>query len=280
MEGPGGSPPPGPRRVSSPPDPAALRDRARRVGVEAAEAVRQGRRDGIGAVMTKSSATDPVTEIDRSTESLIVKRLLAEGPDDAVLGEESGARPGRSGVRWVIDPIDGTVNFVYGIPAYGVSIGAELSGELVAGVVVDVAGDSVYAAARGRGAEGPSGPLAATTVDDPSQALIGTGFSYRPERRRAQADVLTRILPAVRDIRRIGSAALDLCAVAAGRLDGFYELGLEPWDLAAGAVLVREAGGTIHGLPVEGEELTMTVAAGPGLIDPLMDLLRAADAVA
>jgi myo-inositol-1(or 4)-monophosphatase len=265
--------------MSSVPDPSTLRDRARRVAVEAAAAVREGRRAGIGSIATKSSGTDPVTEIDRSTESLIVDRLLAEGPDDAVLGEESGSRDGGSGVRWVIDPIDGTVNFVYGIPAYGVSIGAELSGELVAGVVVDVARGSVCAAARDQGSQGPDGPLTVTTIDDPSQALIGTGFGYRPERRRAQAEVLTRILPAVRDIRRIGSAALDLCAVAAGRLDGFYELGLEPWDLAAGAVLVREAGGTVHELPIEADGATMTVAAGPGLISPLIDLLRDAGAV-
>jgi myo-inositol-1(or 4)-monophosphatase len=260
-------------------DPSALRDRAREVALEAAEAVRRGRRAGIGTIGTKSSATDPVTEIDRSTESLIVARLLAAGPEDAVLGEESGGHHGGSGVRWVIDPIDGTVNFVYGLPAYGVSIAAEWAGELVAGVVVDVAADAAYAAARDRGAEGPDGPLAVTTVADPARALVGTGFGYRPERRRAQAEALTEILPAVRDIRRFGSAALDLCAVAAGRLDGFYELGLEPWDHAAGEVLVREAGGRVRQLPVDGEDVTMTVAAGPGLIDPLTDLLREAGAV-
>jgi myo-inositol-1(or 4)-monophosphatase len=248
--------------------------------MEAAAAVRRGRRAGIGDIDTKSSATDPVTEIDRSTESLIVERLLADGPDDAVLGEESGGRPGRSGVRWLIDPIDGTVNFVYGIPAYAVSIGAESAGDLVAGVVVDVATGAIYAAARGRGADGPDGPLAVTTVDDPAGALIGTGFAYRPEWRRAQATALIDLLPAVRDIRRFGSAALDLCAVAAGRLDGYYEVGLEPWDRAAGTVLVAEAGGTVRELPVPGHDAMVTVAAGPGLIDPLVALLRTAGAVA
>ena len=260
-------------------DPRLLRDRARRVAVEAAEAVRQGRRDGIGSVATKSSATDPVTEIDRATESLIVARLLAEGPDDAVLGEESGARDGTSGVRWVIDPIDGTVNFVYGIAAYGVSIGAESSGRVVAGAIVDVTSGAAYTGAEGAGSEGPDGPLAVSTQDDPSQCLIGTGFGYRPERRRAQAEALTRVLPAVRDIRRIGSAALDLCAVAGGRLDGFYELGLEPWDRAAGIVLVHEAGGVVRDLPVPSADTTMTVAAGPGLIDPLVELLTDAGAL-
>jgi myo-inositol-1(or 4)-monophosphatase len=266
--------------MTTPPAATELRDRARRVALEAAEAVRRGRRHGIGAVTAKSSATDPVTEVDRSTESLIVERLLADRPDDSVLGEESGHRDGGSEVRWVIDPIDGTVNFVYGIPAYGVSIAAEVSGELVAGAVVDVARDEVCSAAGGHGAEGPQGRLTTTAVADPARALIGTGFGYRPERRRAQADVLTRVLPSVRDIRRCGSAALDLCAVARGRLDGFYELGLEPWDRAAGTVIVREAGGVVRELPVEHDDATVTVAAGPDLIDPLVDLLRDAGAVA
>ena len=265
--------------MTSAPEPARLRDLARAVAVEAAATARRQRRQGLGSVATKSSTTDPVTDIDRSTEALIVDRLLAHGPDDAVIGEESGTRPGSSSIRWVIDPIDGTVNFLYDIPAYGVSIGAEWKGELVAGAVVDVARDRALAAARGEGAHGPDGPLAVTTVEDPAQALIGTGFGYRPERRRAQAEALLTVLPAVRDIRRIGAAALDLGAVAEGRLDGFYELGLEPWDLAAGAVLVREAGGAVRELPVPSQGATMTVAAGPGLIDPLVELLRKAGAL-
>jgi hypothetical protein len=191
--------------MTTPPAATELRDRARRVALEAAEAVRRGRRHGIGAVTAKSSATDPVTEVDRSTESLIVERLLADRPDDSVLGEESGHRDGGSEVRWVIDPIDGTVNFVYGIPAYGVSIAAEVSGELVAGAVVDVARDEVCSAAGGHGAEGPQGRLTTTAVADPARALIGTGFGYRPERRRAQADVLTRVLPS----RTVGPRGRD-----------------------------------------------------------------------
>ena len=261
------------------PPATALRDLAHEVALSAADAVRIARADGIGPVATKSSATDPVTEIDRSTEALIVDRLLTARPDDAILGEESAERPGSSGVRWVVDPIDGTVNFVYGIAAYGVSIGAEVGGDLVAGAVVDVVSGAAHRAAHAAGAEGPAGPLAVTTVTDPAVALIGTGFGYQPARRRRQATVLAQVLPAVRDIRRIGSAALDLCSVAAGHLDGFYEVGLEPWDKAAGSVIVREAGGVVIDLATVDDDATTTVAAGPGLIGPLVDLLVAAGAV-
>lgn len=261
------------------PEPTALRARAEWAAADAAELVRTRRRRGVGPVATKSSATDPVTEIDRAAEALIVDRLLADGPEDAVLGEEAGARPGGSGVRWIVDPIDGTVNFLYGIPAYAVSIAAEVADEVVAGVIVDVEAEVTCRMAVGHGAEGPGGPLAVTTVSDPSQALIGTGFGYRPERRRDQARVLTHLLPSVRDIRRIGSAALDLCSVAAGRLDGFYEVGLAPWDVAAGGALVTAAGGEVRTFPAADDgETTLTVAAGPGLIDPLVDLLGRAGA--
>ena len=264
--------------MSAPP-PKLLRDRAHRVAMEAADAVRTAREAGIGAISTKSSATDPVTAIDRTTETLIVERLLDEGPEDAIVGEELAGRTGTSGVCWVIDPIDGTVNFIYGIAAYGVSIGAEVDGELVAAAVVDIVSGDAYRAAAGRGAEGPTGPLSVSKVADPALALVGTGFGYEPTRRRRQAAVLTHVLPAVRDIRRIGSAALDLCAVAAGRLDGFFELGLQPWDMAAGAVLVREAGGVLLELPAHEHDVAMTVAAGPDLIEPLVELLREAGAV-
>jgi myo-inositol-1(or 4)-monophosphatase len=260
------------------PTPAELRDRARDLAEEAATAVRAGRRAGIGPVQAKSTATDPVTAVDRATEQLIVDRLRRDRPGDAILGEESGERQGQTGVRWVIDPIDGTVNFVYGIAAYAVSIGAELDGRLVAGAVVDIVAEHTYAAAVGDGATGPDGSLQVTDTPDLAHALIGTGFAYDAEHRRRQAETLVEILPRIRDIRRMGSAALDLCAVAAGRLDGFYETGLQPWDLAAGAVLVREAGGVVHELPIAGRETVMTIAAGPAVAEGLIDELRLAGA--
>jgi myo-inositol-1(or 4)-monophosphatase len=258
------------------PSPDQLRDQARDLAEEAATAVRAGRRAGIGPVQAKSSATDPVTAIDRSTERLIVESLRRHRPEDAILGEESGGRQGQSGVRWVIDPIDGTVNFVYGIAAYAVSIGVEMHGRLVAGAVVDIVADHTYAAAVGDGATGPDGSLQVTDTADLAHALIGTGFSYDAEHRRRQAETLVEVLPRIRDIRRMGSAALDLCAVAAGRLDGFYETGLQPWDLAAGAVLVREAGGVVHELPIAGQQTVMTIAAGPAVANGLIHELRRA----
>jgi len=236
-------------------------------------------RAGLGRVQqvtAKASPTDVVTEVDREAERVIVGVLTAVRPDDAILGEEATDRPGRSGVRWVIDPLDGTTNFLYGFPAFAVSIAAELDGTTVIGVVHDSANGHVYSAIRGDGAAADGVPLAARTHADLSTALLATGFLPYPEQRARQAEALRHVLPRVRDIRRAGSAALDLCAVAAGRLDGYYEYGLGEWDVAAGALIATEAGARIAKLPVPWARGPLVVAATPALLDPLVGLLREA----
>jgi myo-inositol-1(or 4)-monophosphatase len=197
----------------------------------------------------KSSATDPVSDADRDAEALIRTMLRRERPDDALLGEEGGASAGETALRWVVDPLDGTVNYLYRFPAWCVSIACEdADGGLVA-AVFDPARDELYTAARGRGAACDGRPLQVRSGSDLRTALVGTGFGYVAAQRARQAEVAARLIPQVRDIRRGGSAALDLAWVAAGRLDGFYEHGLNPWDRAAGELLVREAGGRVDDLP-------------------------------
>jgi myo-inositol-1(or 4)-monophosphatase len=219
---------------------------------------------------TKSSPTDLVTDVDRAAEALIVSQLLAARPDDGVLGEEGASRPGTSGVTWVIDPLDGTTNFVYGIPAFSVSIGAQVDGATIAGVVCDPSRDETFAVMRGGGATCNGEPIHVRNTKLLGSALIGTGFSYDAANRRSQALVLDTVLPAVRDIRRNGSAALDLCWVGAGRLDGHYEAGLSPWDHAAGALVASEAGAWV------GTVGAAMVAIVPQLADEFTALLRAA----
>lgn len=196
-------------------------------------------------VRTKTSATDPVTEADDASERLIVRRLLAARPDDGILGEEGASRSGSSGLRWVVDPLDATVNFTYGLPHWCVSIAAEDDRGPVVGVVADPGREEVFAAARGHGATCNGRAIAVTDVPALDRALVATGFSYDPDVRDQQGRDVAALLPRVRDVRRAGSAALDLAYVAAGRLDGYYEFGLQPWDWAAGRLLVTEAGGTV-----------------------------------
>jgi myo-inositol-1(or 4)-monophosphatase len=226
-------------------------------------------------VETKSSATDVVTASDKAVERLIVSRLRAARPRDAVLGEEGGAQgAASSGVRWLVDPIDGTVNYLYGIPQYAVSIAAEVAGEVVAGAVYDPVKDELYAATQGGGATCSGEPIACSKATELPQTLVATGFSYSADRRARQAAVLLHLLPAVRDIRRMGAASLDLCSVACGRVDAYYELSLSPWDVAAGVLVAREAGaivGTLDGsAPGAGG---LVVAAAPGVIDAFRALL-------
>ncbi|HEY9352370.1 MAG TPA: inositol monophosphatase family protein [Nocardioides sp.] len=212
----------------------------------AADLVRERAAGVVEVAATKSTATDVVTEADRDTEALIRRLISQERPEDAFFGEEGEETLGTSGVRWIVDPIDGTVNFLYGLPSYAVSIAAEYAGEVVAGAVVDVPRGTLYAAFRQ-----PDGSVAAVKNGEPigvrqpaelGQRLIATGFSYDAELRRVQAEALVRLLPVVRDVRRIGSAALDICGVAEGTLDGYLEEGLHLWDHAA-AGLVAEAAG-------------------------------------
>ena len=229
-------------------------------------------------VEEKSTATDLVTSTDRASERWLVEQILASRPDDGVLGEEGADRPGRSGVRWIVDPIDGTVNFVLGLPQYAVSVGAEVDGEVVAGAVTNVVTREVFHGWIGGGAYLDGTPLHGPRSVPLERAVIGTGFSYSATRRARQIAVVAEVLPLIADIRRLGSASLDLCAVAAGRLDAYFEAGLNPWDCAAGLVIAGEAGVRLSGLrgrPAVGE---FTLAAGASLADDLVALLERVDA--
>ena len=231
-------------------------------------------------VQTKSSATDMVTEVDRASEGLIVGRLRHARPGDAILGEEGTADGGSTGVAWMVDPVDGTTNYLYGFPAYCVSIAALVGGRPVVGVVYDPVHGELYHAVHGRGATCNDQPLEVPASPSLATALVGTGFSYEAPRRAHQAAALTHVLPAVRDIRRGGSAALDLCWVAAGRLDAFYERGLQPWDRAAGALVAAEAGAWVGAGSRPPLDSDLTVACRPGLAEPFLQLLDAAHAYA
>jgi myo-inositol-1(or 4)-monophosphatase len=260
-------------------DPGALLDLAVATAREAAELVARGRATAGEDVDVKSSPVDVVTAVDTASEELIVGRLLAARPGDGVLGEEGAAREGTSGVRWVIDPIDGTVNFLYDLPAYAVSIAAEVDGEVVAGVVLNVATGELFTATRGGGAHfsSPARPepvlLTGSRPASLEQTLVATGFGYQVEQRRAQGAVVAALLPRVRDIRRFGSAALDLCAAAMGRTDAYYELNLNPWDHAAGALVAAEAGLVVTGLPGSPFAEPMAIAAAESIAAPFIDLL-------
>lgn len=221
-----------------------LLDLAREVALEAAGFVAERRTHGVSVADTKSSIVDVVTQVDRDCEALVRERLLAARPDDAFLGEEGGGAGGRSGVRWIVDPIDGTVNFLYGIPQYSVSIAAEQDGTVVAGVVVNAASGTAYEARLGGGAYRGSTRLEVRAPTSLAESLVLTGFNYQEHTRRVQAAAVARLLPQVRDIRRLGSCALDLCHVAEGSADAYVEEGVAEWDHAAGALIAREAGAT------------------------------------
>jgi myo-inositol-1(or 4)-monophosphatase len=226
------------------------------------------------AIDVKSSATDMVSEIDRGAEELISALLLTARPDDGLLGEEGASRAGSSGIRWVVDPLDGTTNYLFDIPIWSVSVAAERDGHPIVGVVADPSRSEVWAAVAGRGARCNGVPVrVAEGRSAVATALVGTGFGYRAERRAWQAEVIRHLLPQVRDIRRLGSAALDLCWVAGGRLDAYYEWGLNPWDLAAGTVICREAGGIVDIL-----DDRLILATTPSLARPFAELLVASGA--
>lgn len=278
---------------------AELLELARLIALEAGSLAAQRKREGVSVAATKSSDVDVVTAADRETEALIRALIAVARPDDAFYGEESDATTGASGIVWVVDPIDGTVNYLYGSPAWAVSIAVGEIGTTdaagstptdpaadptaswrpLAGVVYAPASGELYSASAGGGAwlERPASSdadaaprrLHANTGAPLAQALVGTGFSYSADRRAAQAEVLRSLLPRVRDIRRGGSAALDLCSVASGRLDALYERHLNPWDYAAGALIAREAGAHVAGLNGVGESSQLLIAADPALFDQL-----------
>lgn len=233
------------------------------------------------AVRSKSNPNDPVTLVDTETEELIRGLLARLRPGEHVFGEEGGGSVGAdSRIVWVVDPIDGTVNFLYGIPAYSVSVAAMRDGRSLAGAVADVARDRIYSAGLGAGAEreepdGTTTTLRCTAVDSLGMTLLATGFAYNAARRTRQAELIGQVLPLVRDIRRVGSAALDLCMVASGQVDAHYEHGLNTWDWAAGALIAAEAGARLR-LPAAGtvaETGELVVAAAPGIADELTELL-------
>lgn len=234
-------------------DVAALRALCEDLAARTAARVRAGRPDQVEVMHTKSSATDVVTAADADAEAFLRREIATARPDDAVLGEEGGTTPGSSGLTWVVDPIDGTVNYLYGLASYSVSVavvaGPPRPGEwtVLAGAVHDVVADVGTSAALGLGATTAGRELRMATSVDVGQMLVGTGFGYDPDLRVAQGRSAAVLLEHVRDLRRIGSAALDLCRVAAGQLDAYYEEGLGPWDHAAGELIVREAGGVVVG---------------------------------
>lgn len=245
---------------TNPPTNKELADLALDVAREAAELVRGRRAAGVAVADTKSSDVDIVTEADRASEELIRDRLLARRPDDGVLGEEGDDVPSRSGIRWIVDPIDGTVNFLYGIPQYAVSIAAERDGSVVAGVVLNVAPGTEYVG-HDDVATRDGVPIRVAGPTPMPLRLLGTGFNYDAGIRRLQASALANLITEVRDVRRFGACSLDLCHVAEGLLDGYFEEGVNLWDHAAGGLIARIAGARleIH-LGVGGTDL---VVCGP-----------------
>jgi myo-inositol-1(or 4)-monophosphatase len=221
---------------------APLRDLAVAVAQKAAALARE-LRAGITVADTKSSIVDVVTVADQECERLLRRLLLEARPDDTIMGEEGEDHPGTSGVRWILDPIDGTVNYLYGLPDCAVSVAAEVEGEVVAGAVAGIGVDATYAAARGEGATCDGVPLRVRPSPPLPEQLVLTGFGYRPEVRAHQAARVAALLPHVRDIRRMGSCALDLCRVAEGLADAYVEEGPQPWDYSAAGLILAEAGG-------------------------------------
>jgi len=268
------------------PDPGELLGLAVRVAGEAAAMLAAGRPAGPSGrpavAGTKTSPTDVVTEMDRASEALIRQRLEAARPGDAILGEEGG-ESGTGQVRWVVDPLDGTVNYLYGLADWSVSIAAEVDGAVVAGVVAAPVLREVFTAVRGGGAwlhagQGPPVALRCNTGVTLDRALVATGFGYAAARRVVQGEVVGALLPRVRDIRRGGSAAVDLCSLAAGRVDAYYERGVNYWDYAAGGLIATEAGARMGGLDGRPASPAMTIVAEPALFTELSGALARLDA--
>ncbi|MEZ5124711.1 MAG: inositol monophosphatase family protein [Thermoleophilia bacterium] len=252
---------------------------AREAARDAGRVHRDGAREALH-VETKSTPTDLVSQIDREAERLIVERIRERRPYDGILAEEGALVKGTSGVRWVIDPLDGTTNYVYGYPAYAVSIAVEIDDRVRVGVVYESSADRLFEAIEGYGARGDGARLEVCARTELPRALIATGFSYEASQRRRQGEVIAGVLGRVRDIRRGGSAALDLCHVASGHVDAYWELGLAPWDYAAGALIAREAGAEVQVIEAPGWRGPAIVAAPQPLFAELLALLNEVDAFA
>ena len=267
-------------------DLSALTDIAAEVAWAVGNRIREIRDSGVEIAETKTSSTDVVTYADRLAEKLAQEMLLSARPDDGIYGEEGALISGSTGITWVVDPIDGTVNYLYGLPAYAVSVAATVDDgapgtmedgrRAVAGAVFLPVYNRMFTAWEGGGAFLNGTPLGGPADTDLSVALLATGFGYTVERRTEQAEVARQLIPQVRDIRRIGSAAADLCMLAAGQLDAYYERGLQPWDYAAGALIAREAGALLLGLNGNAPGESMFIAAAPGLAATLHDAVAAA----
>jgi myo-inositol-1(or 4)-monophosphatase len=244
-----------------------LLDLALAVAREAGELVRTHREVGVRVAATKTSVTDVVTEADRASEALVLERILAVRPDDGVLCEEGSDTAGTSGVRWVVDPIDGTVNYLYGLPQYAVSIGVEVDGVVQVGVVVNAATGDEYAAVRGRGATRNDRPIEVRASRPLDRSVVSTGFNYELAIRKRQATAVARLLVEVADIRRFGSCALDLCALASGHSDGYVEEGCMPWDHAAGGLIAEGAGAVVQVLQGASGRALVVAAPAPSYPD-------------
>jgi myo-inositol-1(or 4)-monophosphatase len=257
------------------PDPAELERIAAATTRAAAGVVSEGYEhpDLIGR---KSSPTDVVTQTDVRAEELIRRELLAATPDAGILGEEGGSTAPGAPLQWVIDPLDGTVNFLYGVPLFAISIAASLDGEVVAGAVLDVLRDELFSAHTGSGARRDGMTIAVSGCTSLPEALVVTGFSYHAGRRAIQGEAVHRVLSRARDVRCFGSAALELCWVACARADAYFQHGTEIWDRAAGALIAAEAGATIE-LPCP-ENDDLVIAATPGVFDPLWEVVQLAAA--
>jgi myo-inositol-1(or 4)-monophosphatase len=261
--------------------PAELRELlalASDLALQAGRVHAEGRRTAL-TIETKSSPTDLVSQVDKEAERLIVDRLSEQRPDDAILGEEGTSRDGTSGVRWVVDPLDGTTNYVYGYPAYSVSVAVEIDGDARVGVVLDSSSGRLYRAVAGSGAVCDDRPIRARVPEGLSTALVATGFSYGSAQREFEGAVLAALLGHIRDIRRSGSAALDLCRLAAGEVDAYWELDLSPWDFAAGVLIAREAGADVALMPAGVGADQAVVGAHPSLMPEFVALLREAGAL-
>jgi fructose-1,6-bisphosphatase/inositol monophosphatase family enzyme len=258
-------------------DAVALTALAAHLAVSAGTMVRTGRRHGVSDVHTKSTATDMVTEFDRASERLIVAGVLDERPDDSIVGEEGTARQGSSEVSWLIDPIDGTTNFLYDLPGWSVSIAAATPEGTQAAAVYVPATEELFTATAGGGAWLNGAPIAPSPNSELATALVATGFSYLAERRLVQARRLVTLLPRIRDLRRSGSAAVDLCSVAAGRVDAYFEHHLGPWDLAAGELIARQAGCTVSATDGGPSTPESVLACTPALHSAMLELLAAGE---
>jgi myo-inositol-1(or 4)-monophosphatase len=250
------------------PDAVELATLAASIAEEAGRLLMSGLDRARTTVETKTTGTDMVTEIDRASESLIARLLAEHRPGDGLLAEEGTASASTTGVEWVVDPLDGTTNYLYGFPAFASSLAARVDGTVVAAAVHDPTHRETFIAARGHGSSCNGRPLRVVGPPTLATALLGTGFAYDPARRAVQAELLPRVLPSVRDIRRAGAAALDLCWVGLGRLDAYYEWGLAPWDWAGGSLVAEEAGAVTGRLRDD-----TLIAAPPQLFDALVALL-------